>query len=57
MGIVFAGEPLKLKRIGTEQVYFTHNGKTRSITAEGGPVSLKLPAFIDDIAVHIYINP
>ena len=27
MGTVFAGEPLKLKRIGTEQVYFSHNGK------------------------------
>jgi len=26
-GIVFAGEPLKLEKVGTEQVYFTYNGK------------------------------
>jgi len=30
--------------------------KTQNVAVKGGSVSLKLPAFVDDIAVHIYGN-
>ena len=31
--------------------------KTQNVAVKGGSVSLKLPAFVDDITVHIYNNP
>jgi len=61
-GVKFKRELLKLKDLSvTDGTYTAEIIKpdrgilaTHTVTARGGALSVKLPAFVDDIAVHIY---
>jgi hypothetical protein len=61
-GVKFKGQTLRLKDLSlaggtyTMDIIKPDTGvlTTRSITVRGGTLSVKLPAFVDDIAVHIY---
>jgi hypothetical protein len=61
-GVKFKGQTLRLKDLSVAGGTYTMDiikpdrgvRTTRSITVRGGTLSVKLPAFVDDIAVHIY---
>jgi len=62
--VKFDGRLLKLKDLSLSDGNYTADIikpdkgilKTQNVAVKGGSVSLKLPAFVDDIAVHIYDN-